>query len=97
MTNTDTAWAEPAGVLFRSLSHEYRLMILSQLRSGPLSADQLAARTGISKPLLATHFTRLQRDNLISREGTGGKAVYALTGDPVLAILSEAERLFRDR
>ncbi len=52
MTTTEDTWAGPAGALFRSLGHEYRLEIMELLRTGPLSGDLLAARTGVPKPLL---------------------------------------------
>ncbi len=95
MTTNEAAWAGPAGALFATLGQEFRLKILHHLRNGALSGNQLVNRVGATKGLLQAHLVRLQQDNLISREGTGGKAVYALTSDPVLAILSEAERLFR--
>ena len=90
----DAHWADNVGILFRSLGHEYRLKVLDQLRTGPLSADQLAARTGTSKPLLATHLVRLQRDNLISRQRAERGYIYSLSGDRALAIMDELRKLF---
>ncbi len=85
MTTNEAAWAEPAGALFASLGHEYRLKILESLRIGPLSGDQLAARTGNTKALLTAHLTRLQRDDLISKQKAERGYIYSLTDGSGLA------------
>ncbi len=94
MTTTEDTWAGPAGALFRSLGHEYRWEIMEQLRTGPLSGDQLAARTGVPKPLLATHLARLQRDNLISSRRGGRMKIYTLADDRGLAIMDLLKQLY---
>ena len=94
MTTTEDTWAGPAGALFRSLGHEYRLEIMELLRAGPLSGDQLAARMGTPKQLLVPHLTRLQRDNLISSRRGKRVLIYTLTGDRGLAIMDLLKRMY---
>ncbi len=94
MTTTEATWAKPAGALFRALGHEHRLNVLEQLRSGPLSGDQLAARTGNTKALLTAHLTRLQRDDLISKQKAERGYIYSLTDDSGLAIMDALKQMF---
>ncbi len=94
MTTTEATWAKPAGALFRALGNEHRLKILEVLRTGPLSGDQLATRTGTTKPFLTAPLLRLQRDNLISRQKAERGYIYSLAGDGGLAIMDLLKRMY---
>ena len=94
MTTNEATWAKPAGALFRALGHEYRLEILEVLRTGPLSGDQLAARTGNTKALLTAHLNRLQRVDLISKQRAERGYIYSLTDDSGLAIMDLLKRMY---
>ena len=94
MSNTESAWADFAGALFKSLGYEYRLKILHHLRAEPLTGDQLASRMGTTKGILTTHLIRLQRDNLIARQPAERGYIYSLSNDHALAIVDRLQELY---
>ena len=54
--------------VFEALSHPVRRKILALLRTGPLSAGELAAHFDIAKPTLSVHFAKLKDAELVSVE-----------------------------
>ncbi len=93
---TETNWARPASALFRTLSSEYRLLILQHLRQDARSADELADLIGVSKGALAPHLPRLVRDHLVMMR-PGKPAIYSLAREDVFMVMDAAREMFEGR
>jgi DNA-binding transcriptional ArsR family regulator len=72
--------------VFEALSHPVRREILRLLRSGPMSAGDLAAHFELSKPTLSVHFAKLKEADLVTVERQGTSLIYHLN----MSILEEA-------
>ncbi len=94
MSNTESAWADFTGTLFKSLGNEYRLKILHHLRTEPLTGAQLVSRVGTTKGILTSHLIRLQRYNLIARQPAERGYIYSLSNDHALAIMDRLQELY---
>lgn len=79
---------------FRALSDPTRREILRLLRSGDLTAGQLAARFPLAKSTLSGHFAALKGAGLIVAERRGTTIVYSLNSaaveDLIAAVLDLA-------
>jgi DNA-binding transcriptional ArsR family regulator len=64
--------------VFQALAHPVRRAVLRQLRSGPLSAGELADRFPVSKPTMSRHFATLKDAGLIQAERVGTTIRYRL-------------------
>lgn len=72
--------------VFEALSHPVRRQILGLLKSGPMSAGNLAAHFELSKPTLSVHFNKLKEAELVAVERRGTSLIYHLN----MSILEEA-------
>ena len=72
--------------VFEALSHPVRREILKLLRSGPLTAGELAGHFDLTKPTLSVHFAKLREAGLVSVERQGTSLIYHLN----MSILEEA-------
>ena len=72
--------------VFEALSHPVRREILRLLRTGPMSAGDLAAHFELSKPTLSVHFAKLREADLVTVERQGTSLIYHLN----MSILEEA-------
>jgi DNA-binding transcriptional ArsR family regulator len=72
--------------VFDALAHPVRRKILKLLRSGPLSAGDLAERFDLAKPTLSGHFTVLKGAELVTSERQGTSIIYRLN----MSVLEEA-------
>src|SRR3982074_1427664 len=68
---------EEAGV-FRALADSTRRQILEELRSGELSAGEIAARFPISGPSVSRHLGVLKVAGLIRERRVGNRIFYSL-------------------
>jgi DNA-binding transcriptional ArsR family regulator len=73
-------------LVFKALSDPTRRHILELLRTGPLSAGELAAHFDVSKPTMSAHFAVLREAGLIASEKQGKSVVYELQ----LSVLEDA-------
>ena len=73
-------------LVFKALSDPTRRRILELLRTGPLSAGELAAHFDVSKPTMSAHFAVLREAGLIASEKQGKSVVYELQ----LSVLEDA-------
>lgn len=64
--------------VFQALAHPVRRDVLKRLRSGPLSAGELADAFPVSKPTMSRHFQTLKDANLIRAERSGTTIRYRL-------------------
>ena len=72
--------------VFEALSHPVRRKILALLKTGPMSAGELAEHFDIAKPTLSVHFSKLKDADLVSVERRGTSLIYHLN----MSILEEA-------
>ncbi|WP_395448175.1 autorepressor SdpR family transcription factor [Aminobacter sp. UC22_36] len=72
--------------VFEALSHPVRRKILALLKSGPLSAGELARHFDLTKPTLSVHFNKLKEAALVAVERRGTSLIYHLN----TSILEEA-------
>ncbi|MFN4008457.1 MAG: metalloregulator ArsR/SmtB family transcription factor [Pannonibacter sp.] len=73
-------------LVFEALAHPVRRQILARLRSGPLSAGDLADGFDLSKPSMSVHFKKLREADLVSVERQGTSLIYQLN----MSLLEEA-------
>jgi DNA-binding transcriptional ArsR family regulator len=64
--------------VFDALAHPIRRKVLEMLRSGGMSAGQLAEAFPVSKPTMSAHFAKLKAAGLIQGESRQGSIIYSL-------------------
>lgn len=64
--------------VFEALAHPARRKILKLLRTGPLSAGDIASHFSLTKPTLSSHFNKLKQAALITAERQGTSVIYHL-------------------
>lgn len=64
--------------VFQALAHPVRRSVLRKLRSGPMSAGELADGFPVSKPSMSRHFATLKDAGLIQAERIGTTIRYRL-------------------
>lgn len=64
--------------VFKALSDPTRRRVLELLRSGPMTAGDLAAAFNVSKPTMSAHFAVLREAGLVASEKHGKSVVYQL-------------------
>lgn len=77
-------------LILKALSHPIRRDIISRLRDGAMSAGDLAASYGVSKPTMSSHFNVLKEADLIRAERDGVTIHYHLNvtvAEETLAII----------
>jgi DNA-binding transcriptional ArsR family regulator len=72
--------------VYKALSDPTRRRVLELLRSGPLSAGELADQFPVSKPTMSAHFAVLREAGLVGSEKRGKSIVYELQ----LSVLEDA-------
>ena len=72
--------------VFKALSDPTRRRVLQLLRSGPMSAGEIAERFEVSKPTMSAHFAVLKEAGLVHAEKAGKSVIYHLK----LSVLEEA-------
>jgi DNA-binding transcriptional ArsR family regulator len=72
--------------VFEALTHPVRRDVLGLLRTGPMSAGELAEHFDIAKPTLSVHFAKLRDAGLVTVERRGTSLIYHLN----MSILEEA-------
>lgn len=65
-------------LLFKALNDSTRRRILDCLKSGELSAGEIAEKFNISKPSISHHLDLLKNAGLISVERRGQQLIYTL-------------------
>ena len=64
--------------VFDALAHPTRRRILELLKSGGMSAGELAEAFDVSKPTMSGHFAKLRDAGLIQGESRGTSTLYTL-------------------
>jgi DNA-binding transcriptional ArsR family regulator len=79
--------------LFRGLGDLSRLRVLAALRDGPLSAGEIATRTGLSQPNASMHLKCLGECGLVTWERDGKFVHYQIADKRVVKLLDQGEEL----
>lgn len=72
--------------VFKAISDPSRRQVLALLRSGPLTAGELADHFNVSKPTMSAHFSILREAGLIDSTKQGKTVLYCLK----LSVLEDA-------
>ena len=64
--------------VFDALAHPIRRKVLEMLKSGGMSAGELADHFPVSKPTMSVHFAKLKAAGLIQGENRRGSIIYTL-------------------
>ena len=64
--------------VFKALSDPTRREVLALLRSGPMSAGELAERFDVTRATLSAHFAVLREAGLVTSEKQGRSVIYQL-------------------
>ena len=83
----------PMNKVFDALSHPIRREVLELLKSGGMTAGDLADRFPVSKPTMSGHFAKLKEAGLIQGENRRGSVVYTIN----MSTLEEALHGFMGR
>ncbi len=81
---------------FAALADPTRRKILKLLRSGSLSAGELAEKFHLSKPTLSHHFRVLRAAGLVRAERRGTSIVYTLQSNALEDLAAELLELVPD-
>ncbi|MDV6330004.1 autorepressor SdpR family transcription factor [Asticcacaulis sp. 201] len=73
-------------LVFKALSDPTRRRVLELLKSGPMSAGELAGHFTVAKPTLSAHFAVLREARLITSEKSGNSVIYQIQ----MSVLEEA-------
>ncbi len=73
-------------MVFKALSDPTRRRVLELLKSGPMTAGDLAAQFTVSRPTMSAHFAVLREANLVASEKHGKSVVYQIK----MSVLEEA-------
>lgn len=79
-------------IFIQAIGHPIRRDILKRLRSGPLTAGDLAGFHNVSKPTMSEHFKTLKESDLIRGERDGNHIIYHLN----ITVAEEAVALVVD-
>jgi DNA-binding transcriptional ArsR family regulator len=64
--------------VFEALAHPTRRRILEMLKSGSMSAGEIAARFQVSKPTMSGHFAKLREAGLVQADQQGTTIMYSI-------------------
>lgn len=76
------------GVAFKALADPTRRRILELLRSGDLSAGELAEHFDMTKPSISHHLNTLKAAGLVDAERDGQSIVYSLNTSVLQDLMS---------
>lgn len=77
----------------KALGHTHRLLILEHLAQGEHSVEALAERTQLSFANTSRHLQLLRHANLVTSRRFGKRALYRLSDDAVVNVLSAVQAL----
>ena len=65
-------------IVFEALAHPTRRKILELLKSGSMSAGEIADRFDVAKPTMSRHFAKLKEAGLIQADQKGTTIFYSI-------------------
>lgn len=88
-----TLTSDPKAKLFRGFSDTSRLSILTALRYGALTVNEIVDKTGLSQSNVSNHLSCLRCCDLVIREQRGRYVYYQLADERVARLLDLADEL----
>ena len=83
--------------LFRSLSHEARVRILEELRSGERSVGELQEALGVSGSNASQHLAVLRGEGIVTSRREGTTVLYEVADPRIYNLLDDARAIFEQR
>jgi DNA-binding transcriptional ArsR family regulator len=83
--------------LFRALSHEVRIRVLEELRSGELSVGELQDRLAVSGPNLSQHLAVLRNQGVLTSRREGTTVLYSMADKRIQNLLDDARAIFEEQ
>ena len=80
-------------VVFEALAHPTRRAILEMLKTGSMSAGEIAEAFDVSKPTMSGHFSKLKEAGLIHADQKGTTIFYSIN----MSVLEEVLMGFMGR
>jgi DNA-binding transcriptional ArsR family regulator len=85
----DAENAVTVSAILHALATPSRLLILAQLREGPLTVSNLAATIGLKQPIVSQHLGLLRAVGLVTGTRHGRSVIYSLCDNHVAQLLDE--------
>jgi DNA-binding transcriptional ArsR family regulator len=73
---------------FRLLGDATRLRILLELKSGPLSVNEIVDASGAQQANVSRHLNQLRQSGIVKRQKQGNKAIYSINDPSVFELCS---------
>ncbi len=86
--------AERASLLLRTMSNQWRLLILCHLAQGELSVHQLEKMIGLSQSALSQHLAILRRERLVRTRREAQSIFYSLASPEAGAVMQTLYDLY---
>ncbi len=86
--------AERASLLLRTMSNQWRLLILCHLAQGELSVHQLEQVIGLSQSALSQHLAILRRERLVRTRREAQSIFYSLSSPEAGAVMQTLYELY---
>lgn len=86
--------AQRATSLLKSMSNEWRLLILCHLAEGEMSVGQLERSIGLSQSALSQHLSILRRERLVKTRREAQSIFYSLDSPEAKAIMATLYDLY---
>lgn len=82
--------------LCKAIADPKRLLIINELRNGPMAVGQLSDALGISQSNCSQHLAILRDRGVVSAERAGTSVSYALRGDKVVRAIDLLREFMAD-
>jgi len=82
--------------LCKALAHPVRLLIIDQLRAGPLAVGELADRIGLAQSNLSQHLAILRAKRLVSHRRDGNNVYYQIRDPRLIRAFDLLREVLRD-
>ena len=86
--------AERATGLLRTMSNQWRLLILCHLSQGEMSVHQLEDVIGLSQSALSQHLAILRRERLVRTRREAQSIIYSLASTEASAVMETLYELY---
>ncbi|MBD3666774.1 MAG: winged helix-turn-helix transcriptional regulator [Kangiella sp.] len=88
--------ARNATALLKTMSNEWRLLILCQLAEGEKSFGELEGLIGLSQSALSQHLAILRRENLVKTRRSAQSIYYSLSSHEAESVMMTLYSLYCD-
>lgn len=81
-------------MIFKSLAHPKRLMILCILSTGPKTVGELEKLIGASQSAVSQFLTRMKLENLVSSNRDAQKMIYEISDPKMVQLFQAMQKIF---